>query len=197
MTRVSELDPALEESFLKVHTIRAHRKKPALLKKWEAEEVMEQSWFIRWARSQVAAYRIGMVLMYLAIIYFGGTSFSFGVPLWEIAAPIGWSKIWAAVVMVGGLVAAIGATRAGDEPLTQTIRVFNRVELVGAVLLFLALSSYSMSLLYYGYLLHDDARATVGSGFFALGIHPAARMTWLLLRPRQSAKKPPGGPKNV
>jgi hypothetical protein len=158
---------------------------------------MEQSWFIRWARSQVAAYRLGMVLMYLAIIYFGGTSFSFGVPLWEIAAPAGWSKLWSAVVMIGGMIAAVGATRAGHEPLTQTIRIFNRVELVGAIMLFLALSSYSGSLLYYGYFLSDDARATVGSGFLALGIHPATRMAWLLLYPFKKVKNPPGGSTNV
>jgi len=142
-------------------------------------------WFFStWARSQVTAYRIGLVLGYLATIYFGVSSFVAGLPAFVVTAPSWWTPIWASVVVVGGFIAAIGAIRAGSEPVTQSVTRFNRIELVGTVMLFLTLGTYAAVLLILGYYFGDTSRSAVGSGFVALGVHPAVRMIWLIFRPK-------------
>ena len=140
--------------------------------------------FRDWASSQVAAYRVGLVLGYLAMMYFGTSAFIAGIPTFEFTTPRGWTPIWSAVVVIGGLIGGIGSLRAGTEPLTREVRVFNRIELTGAILLFLTLSTYATVLLILGYGYGDAGRSSVGAGFVALGIHPSVRMIWLSFRPR-------------
>lgn len=140
--------------------------------------------FRDWASSQVAAYRVGLVLGYLAMVYFGTSAFIAGIPSFEFTTPRGWTPIWASMVVVGGLIGGIGSLRAGTEPLTREIRVFNRIELAGAILLFLTLSTYATILLILGYGYGDAGRSSIGAGFVALGIHPSVRMVWLVFRPR-------------
>lgn len=152
------------------------------------EPLFPRGWFAQWARSQVATYRTGLVLTYLFMIYFGYSCLTAGVPVFDIAAPEGWTPIWAPMVMIGGLIAACGAVRAGSEPVTPQVRFFNWVELVGSTILFLTLFVYAGSLLVLGYVFHDDGRVAVGSGFVALGVHPAIRMAWLTFRPHRARK---------
>lgn len=139
-----------------------------------------------WAGSQVAAYRVGLLLGYVGIVYFGATSFVAGIPVFEFTTPdpSTWTPIWATAVVIGGLIGAMGSIRAGSEPLTREVRVFNRIELVGAIALFLTLGGYAGVLLYVGYGFHDAGRQAVGAGFVALGVPFAIRMLWLLFRPR-------------
>lgn len=137
-----------------------------------------------WASSQVAAYRVGLVMGYVVMMYFGTSAFIAGIPVFEFTTPEGWTPVWAGAVTVGGLIAGIGAIKAGTEPLTREIRVFNRIELVGAILLFLTLFTYAFILLLIGYQYGDAGRASVGAGFVALGVHPTVRMLWLIFRPR-------------
>lgn len=139
--------------------------------------------FITWSRSQVAAYRLGLVLGYLGMLYFGASALVVGIPAFEFTTPEGWTPIWAGAVILGGLVAAIGAIRAGEEPITRDVRIFNWIELVGAVLLFLTLGGYAAVLLVIGYGYGDAGRSVVGAGFVVLGIPPAVRMIWLIFRP--------------
>lgn len=150
-----------------------------------------------WASSQVAAYRVGLVLGYLAMMYFGTSAFIAGIPTFEFTTPRGWTPIWSAVVVIGGLIGGIGAVKAGTEPLTREVRVFNRIELTGAIMLFLTLGTYATVLLILGYGYGDAGRASAGAGFVALGIHPSIRMLWLIFRPRFLAalsQKPNTGP---
>lgn len=137
-----------------------------------------------WASSQVAAYRVGLILGYLGMIYFGASALTTGVPVFSFTTPEGWTPIWACAVIAGGFVGGMGALRAGAEPITKDIKVFNWIELVGAVLLFLTLGIYASVLLYIGYVYGDIGRISNGSGFVALGVNPAVRMVWLILRPR-------------
>jgi len=148
-----------------------------------------QTWFGRWALSQVAAYRYGLVLTYVGMIYFGASAFAAGIPVFDITAPHGWTPVWSSVVMVGGFIAAIGSLRAGEEPITKVIKRFNRTELVGSIMLFLTLGTYAFVMLYLGYGHADISRQAVGAGFVALGIHPTIRMIWLIFRPRFIASK--------
>ena len=139
-----------------------------------------------WASSQVATYRVSLVLGYLAMMYFGGSAFVAGIPVFQLTTPdpASFNVVWSSIVIVGGLVAGIGAIRAGTEPVTREVRVFNRIELVGSTLLFVTLFTYAGLLLTLGYTQGDNGRATVGAGFVALGIHPFIRMLWLTFRPR-------------
>lgn len=147
------------------------------------------TWFGRWALSQVAAYRFGLILSYIGMIYFGFSAFSAGIPVFDFTAPQGWTPVWSSIVMIGGLVAAIGSLRAGEEPITPTIKRFNRTELVGSILLFLTLGVYAFIMLYLGYGYGELSRQAIGAGFVALGIHPSIRMIWLIFRPRFIAAK--------
>lgn len=155
--------------------------------------------FRDWAGSQVAAYRIGLVLGYLAMVFFGVSAFIAGIPVFEFTTPNpeSWTPIWATLVALGGFVGSIGAIRAGSEPVTKEVKVFNRVELTGAIMLFVPLFIYAGVLLAVGYGIgtgvHDSGRISVGAGFFALGVHPTIRMLWLVFRPRflaAAAKNP-------
>lgn len=141
--------------------------------------------FSTWARSQVAAYRFGLVLGYLATIYLGMTALVAGVPIFDYTAPHGWAGWWGVAVCLGGLTAAIGAIHAGEEPATRSVRNYNRIELAGAIMLFLTLGSYAATHLILGYGYGDALHSLIGAGFVALGVHPAVRMTWLIFRPRK------------
>lgn len=140
--------------------------------------------FREWAGSQVAAYRVGLVLGYVAMMYFGGQAFYAGIPTFTFTTPEGWTPVWSFAVVIGGFVAAIGSTRAGSEPVTKTIRTYNAIELSGAILLFLTLGTYAVILLFVGYGYGDPGRQSIGAGFVALGIPATVRMFWLFLRPR-------------
>lgn len=140
--------------------------------------------FKEWAGSQVAAYRIGLVLGYLAMMYFGGQAFYAGIPTFTFTTPEGFTPIWATAVVLGGLIGAIGGIRAGTEPTTKQVRVFNGIELTGSILLFLTLGTYAAVLLVIGYGYGDAARSSIGAGFVALGVPHFIRMLWLILRPR-------------
>lgn len=141
-------------------------------------------WFRAWASSQVSAYRLGLVLVYLGIMYFGASAFAAGIPAFEFTTPGNWwTPMWAVIVVLGGCVAAIGAVKAGADPVTKQVRVFNRIELGGAIAVFLTLGTYAAVLLVLGYWFGDSSRVAVGAGFVALGIHPAVRMFWLIFRP--------------
>jgi hypothetical protein len=143
-----------------------------------------------WASSQVSAYRVGLVMGYIAMMYYGTSAFIAGVPVFIFTAPQWWTPVWSLTVIAGGLVAGIGAIRAGAEPVTREVKIYNRIELVGSIMLFITLGSYAVLLLIIGYGYGDAGRASVGAGFVALGIHPAVRMLWLIFRPRFLAMRP-------
>lgn len=147
--------------------------------------------FRGWISSQVAAYRVGLVLGYLAMIYFGTSAYITGIQTFQFTTPEDWTPIWSSVVVLGGLIGSIGSLRAGTEPANRHIRIFNRIELVGAIMLFLTLGTYAALLLIIGYGYGDGGRASAGAGFVALGIHPTVRMLWLIFRPRFMAIPPP------
>ena len=118
------------------------------------------------------------------MIYFGASALIAGIPTFEFTTPMGWTPVWATAVILGGLIGGLGSIRAGSEPVTRAVRVYNRIELAGAILLFLTLGTYATLLLIIGYGFGDAGRASIGAGFIALGMHPTVRMIWLIFRPR-------------
>lgn len=140
--------------------------------------------FREWAGSQVAAYRLGLVLGYVAMVYFGVSAAMAGIPTFTFTTPEGFTPIWASGVVIGGFIAAVGSLRAGAEPITKGVRVYNQIEKVGSILLFATLGTYATILLFIGYGFGDGGRASSGAGFVALGVQPVVRMIWLIFRPR-------------
>lgn len=128
--------------------------------------------FERWAWSPISAYRLGLTLGYIAMVYFGVQSLVAGVPAFNIAAPEGWTPIWASALALAGIAAAIGSAGASKR--------FERIEMVGAWVLFLTLGTYAITLLYIAYGIGDPSRAAVGAGFVALGVQPLVRLLWLM-----------------
>lgn len=137
-----------------------------------------------WAGSQVAAYRVGLLISYVSMIFFGAQSAVTGIPTFAFTTPDGWTPIWGAAVVAGGFIAGLGSLRAGSEPLTRNVKIFNRIELMGGVILFLALGTYAALLLIIGYSYNDGGKASTGAGFVALGVGPLVRVLWLIFRPR-------------
>lgn len=128
--------------------------------------------FERWAWSPISAYRLGLTLSYVATVYFGVSAFIAGVPAFDIAAPQGWTPIWASILVLGGMTASIGSA--------ASTKLFERIETVGAWTLFITLSTYSVTLLVLAYGQGDAGRAAVGAGFAALGVQPFVRLLWLM-----------------
>lgn len=170
---------------------------PPLIAQWKAEAAVERSgWFRKWASSQVAGYRLELILGYLALMFFGWSAIVAGIPLFQITTPdpYGWAVFAGVTILLGGLVSGAGATRAGEEPQTRTIRVFNRVELAGTIMLCLMLGGYAASLLWYGYFIVDDpGRQTIGAAMTALAVRPGVRMVWLIFRPGKVKESVIGG----
>lgn len=128
--------------------------------------------FEQWAWSPIGAYQLGLTLSYIGIVYFGVSAFIAGVPAFTIAAPEGWTPIWAAGLVAGGAAASIGSV--------SESKPFRRSETVGAWVLFLALGTYATTLLVLAYGGGDATRAAAGAGFAALGIMPFVRLLWLM-----------------
>lgn len=186
---------------------------PPLIAAWRAEQsATKQGWFKRWASSQVAGYRMELIIGYLTLMLFGGAAIAAGIPIFSFTTPEGFTPIWGSAIILGGLVAAAGALRAGEEVairdpkhptaleirFQKVIRVFNRLELAGTITLFLMLGTYSVLLLMIGNgafqdqrLASDDTatqlanlgRIAVGCAILSLGSHPTVRMVWLIFRP--------------
>lgn len=177
------MDPLLEATapHPAPHLHRSARARARELARAARGEAMSRRWalFERWALSQVYAYRVGLTAGYVATVYFGLSALVAGVPAFDLAAPEGWTPIWGTLLIVGGVVAAAGS-------LSDSKR-FRRVELIGAVFLFLTLGGYAGTLLWLAYGTGDTARAAAGAGFVALGIHPLVRLAWLL---SQLGRKP-------
>lgn len=128
----------------------------------------------RWAWSEIPAYRLGLTLGYAVMIYFGISAFIAGVPAFDIAAPEGWTPIWAAVLVLGGAVGITGSIN--DKPRLRAI------ELVGSSLLSLTLVTYAGTILAIAYGVGDSGRAAAGSGFVGLAVPPVIRMLWLIAK---------------
>ena len=131
--------------------------------------------FETWAWSPIVAFRIGLTLGYASMIYFGISGLIAGVPAFASTAPEQWTPIWASVLILGGVLGAIGSI--GD---TMRLRM---TELAGSWLLFLSAGTYATILLLLAYGVTgtpDVYRATAGSGLVALGVQPFVRMLWLL-----------------
>lgn len=141
-------------------------------RKPDAKEPRQLTRFELWAWSPILAFRFGLALGYLAMIYFGVSAFIAGIPAFELTAPTGWTPIWATVVTIGAMLGAIGSI--SDR------HIFRRLELAGAWSLFITVGIYAVVLLLLAYGAGDAGRAAVGAVLVAVGVAPAVRMVWLM-----------------
>lgn len=169
----------------KPHTRAARRQTPAIIASWSKSGRIR-----RWAASPVAAYRLGLMIGYWAMMLVGGSAITFGIPVFDRTTPDGWTPIWGTIVIISGLVAAVGSLRAGtsveEGKSLKEVKLFNYIEMAGAIGLFLTLGTLAALLLIlaYGYGYSEDA--TRGAAFVALGVQPAVRLLWLLFSPPKS-----------
>lgn len=130
--------------------------------------------FGRWLLSELPAYRLGLLLGYAGMIYFGISALIAGVPAFDIAAPHWWLWVWAPALILSGPIGLFGVLKD-----TYT---FWKIELVAAILQTGTLFIYSGTLLFLAYGEGNEQRAAVGAGFVCLTIPPLIRMVLLLVK---------------
>lgn len=163
------MDPLLEDSLRRPRFSRA-RRPPSRVEVW--------------AKSPIVAYRMGLTGTYALTIYFGISGLIAGIPAFDLTAPDGYVSVWAALVIVGAIVATIGSIHS-EAPLnpdgpTSLQKVFRNIELTGAWLLAITIGSYAAVLLVLAYSGGDADLAAAGAGFIVLGSTPFWRMVWLM-----------------
>lgn len=160
------MDPLLEET----------AQRPRLTARERSKMTRERtpSRFERWAWSEIPAYRLGLTLGYAGTIYFGISAFIAGVPAFTIAAPEGWTPIWSAVLVVGGVVGLIGSI--------EDRRVLRAIELGASAFISATLTTYAGTVLFLAYASGDTGRVAAGAGFVGLAVPPVIRMLWLIAK---------------
>jgi hypothetical protein len=166
------LDPLLEQT--QPHVRSSRRKRP--------RDPRMPSRLERWAWSEIPAYRVGLFLGYLVLIYIGISAVIAGVPIFDLTAFEGWASIWGSVIIAAGVVGTLGSIH--DSPR------FRAIELAGAWTASVFLVGYAGPMLAYAYGQNDPNRAAVGAVLTGLTIPPVIRMLWLMakvLRDRKMA----------
>ena len=134
----------------------------------------ERSAFETWAWTEVPAYRLGLLLGYSFAVYFGISALIAGVPAFDLAAPEGWTPVWASLLILSGPIGIFGI-------LKDNIR-HNKIELVAAVLSASTLVVYAGTILFIAYGTGDLSRSAVGAGIAWLASPAVIRMLWLISR---------------
>jgi hypothetical protein len=136
--------------------------------------------FERWAWSPITAFRIGLTLGYIWLVYLGISAYIAGSPTFNLTAPNGWTPIWAVVVSASAGAAAIGSVSANNK-------IFHRIELAGSWGLTITLGVYAVCILILAYAAGDTSKVTAAAAYVGIFIPPALRMLWLMA---QLGRKP-------
>jgi len=176
------MDALLNETLPRPHLTGHARAPRRVVRALSARKVGHRPKWRVWLTTQIAAYRLGLVLGYLALIWFAATAIIAGIPVFRITAPESWTPLWAGALAVGGFIAAIGSLRAGEDRALRITRVFNNIELIGAILVTITLMAYAGSLLWVAFVEGSISRQSVGSGFTALLVPNLVRMVYLLVQ---------------
>ena len=163
------MDPILEETSDHEHhkLVTARRRRDRVLRKKR-----RQTKFERWAWTEIPAYRLGLLLSYTFAVYFGVSALLAGVPAFNLAAPEGWTPVWASLLTLAGPVGLIGIGRDSHA--------FHKVELVASAVLSTTLVTYAGTMLVLAYWTGDINRVAAGAGFAWLATGPLIRMFWLI-----------------
>lgn len=134
------------------------------------------SLLLKWALSRTAGFRVGLFVGYVVTTYYGVSAIVAGVPSLMAAGSADYSAVWSVIVTAAAAVCSVVSVRETPEGRTP---VFERIEFFGALLLFIALSIYSLILLYIAYGGGDSTRVTTGAGFLVIAATNGARAMWL------------------
>lgn len=128
--------------------------------------------FAMWALNPILSFQVGLTAGYVSLIYFGISGFIASPPSISVTTPDWFVGYWATVLIVGAVLASFGSV--------SRIKIFERLETVGAGLLTLTIGSYALMILWLAYGTLDADRAAAGAGFVALTVPIFVRFMWLL-----------------
>ncbi len=129
-----------------------------------------------WAWSPVIVLRVALVITYVCYIYASVIAFIAGIPIFLLTAPEGYTSVWAVLLGVSAIVAAIGST-------TDRWQSLERWASLGLSALLLA---YIGGLNLVGFVEGDLDRQFIGAIALIAGILPITRFVYLAA---QSGKK--------
>jgi hypothetical protein len=139
----------------------------------------QPSWLARWASEEVAMLRISLVLVYLGFINLAVASLRAGVPAFTLTAPDYYTPIWALLLAIAGLVAAIAST-------TDRWQAIERWAALGVTAL---MGAYVGTITILGFFQGDANRQAVASGLGIAFVTPALRFLWLALQAGKRKRK--------
>lgn len=154
---MASVDPLLEQT---AQRPRRPRRLPRVPSRLEA-----------WAWSEIPAYRLGLFLGYVVLVYIGVSALIAGVPIFDLTAPEGYVVFWGPALALSGIAGAAGSIR--DTPR------YRAIELPGAWIASVLLVGYAGPLLTVAYGTGDPNRAAIGAVLVGLTIPPVIRMLWL------------------
>jgi hypothetical protein len=173
--RLHQIDPAVLEDTVPPRRMRAAARRAAVRR---ARQEPHPAW--AWAWGSILAFRITLTLYYAFLVYFGGAAFTAGLPAFRDTAPPWWETCVAIAVTVGGVLATIGSVRAGGDPGRRALGVFEVLEMVGTLLVFVFLFSYAGVLHVLAYVAGDVDRIAAAAGYTGLITPAVGRLMWLV-----------------
>lgn len=129
-----------------------------------------------WAWSPIIVLRVALVITYVCYVYASVIAFIAGIPIFRLTAPEGYTHVWAALLGVSAIVAAIGST---------TDR-WQALERWASLVLSALLLAYIGGLNLVGLVEGDLDRQFIGAIALIAGILPVTRFVYLAA---QSGKK--------
>lgn len=129
----------------------------------------EPSRFEKWAFSEVAMIRVALVLVYLGYLYLALASLRAGVPAFTLTAPEAYTPIWAGLLALAGVNAAVAAT-------SDRWMAWERWSSLAVSAL---MGAYVGTITILGYVTGDVNRQAVAAGLTIAFILPACRFLWL------------------
>lgn len=129
-----------------------------------------------WAWAPVIVLRFALVATYVLYIYASVQAFLYGIPIFTLATPAGYTAVWA--TLLGG-VAVLGAIGALDDKL-------QKLEMWASLGMSALLFAYIVGLNSAAYIEGDQARQFIGTIAVIAAVLPFARCVYLIA---QSGKK--------
>jgi hypothetical protein len=132
--------------------------------------------FATWAWSPIIVLRVALVSTYMLYIYAALIAFRSGVPIFEDTTPHAWRAVWASILGVSAIIAAIGSL---DDR-------WHQWEKWASMSVSAMMGSYVIALNLAGYVDGDLARQFVGVIALIASVLPITRFVYLAA---QSGKK--------
>lgn len=144
------------------------------------DRVQPKSKLAIWAWSPIIVLRVALVSTYIGFVYAAVVAFLVGVPLFTLTTPPGWTPIWAALLGLSSLLAAVGSL--ADR--WQKVEKWAGLILVGCHL------AYVIGMGIVAFFEHDLSRQYVFIISLIAGILPVARFVYLAAQTGKKKVRP-------